>query len=70
MCQINQSKDVVCPTCGICPTCGRRTWDYNQYYYYYPLYKPDPTWPQYQYYQYTINTTCDNNCEEDKQDGK
>ena len=55
MCQVKQSKDVVCPTCGICPTCGRRTWDYSQYYY--PFYKPDPTWPQYQY------TTSDNSGE-------
>ena len=65
MCQAKQSNDVVCPTCGTCPTCGKMTWGYNQYYY--PFYKPDPTWPQYQYYQYQ-NTTSDNS--EEVENGK
>ena len=59
MCQVNQSKDVVCPTCGICPTCGRRTWDYSQYYY--PFYRPDPTWPS-----YTAWASSNSICEEGK----
>ena len=68
MCQVNQSKDVVCPTCGTCPTCGRKTWDYNKYYYY-PFYSPDPTWPTTStdpYYQSVWTTTCVG----DKENGK
>ena len=62
MCQVKQSKDVVCPTCGTCPTCGKKVWDYT---YYYIPYQPYPTWSGSIATGYSAVVN-----EEDKQDGK